>query len=92
MNFLRNDSAEVVGAYGLRFIGFDGLRTKGITFSKAHLRRLMSRQKFPPPIYLSQRRLAWPEHVIDEWMVDKWKEAQARNTPLRDVAEYHDSA
>lgn len=92
MTPLQNDPNEPTGALGLRFIGFDGLKVKGITFSKAHLRRLMSRHKFPPPIYLSQRRMAWPEHVIHAWMEAKWKEAQARETPLRDVEEYDGAA
>ncbi|MGV3548978.1 helix-turn-helix transcriptional regulator [Rhizobium sp.] len=88
----QKDLTEPHGTLGLRFIGFDGLKDKGITFSKAHLRRLMSRQKFPPPIYLSQRRMAWPEHVIDAWMDAKWKEALGREIPLRDAEQYLGSA
>ena len=41
---------------------------KGIVYSKNHIRRLVKAGKFPAPIYLSERRPAWTEGALDEWI------------------------
>jgi predicted DNA-binding transcriptional regulator AlpA len=44
---------------------------KGITYSRDHLRRKVKDGSFPPPIKLSERRIAWPEDVIDAWLDER---------------------
>ena len=48
-----------------RIYTFQTLPEKGIRYSRNHLRRLIRRGKFPPPIYLSERRPAWTEAALD---------------------------
>jgi len=59
------------GAPTRRLIGPKDLPGKGVCFNSNHLRRLWKRGEFPPPVYLSERRFAWPEEEIDKWIADK---------------------
>jgi predicted DNA-binding transcriptional regulator AlpA len=44
------------------------LPTKGITYSRNYLDRLISEGRFPKPVFLSPRRRAFIESEIDEWV------------------------
>jgi prophage regulatory protein len=51
---------------------------KGISYSKAHLFRLIRAGKFPKPIRLGENRIAFPEHEIDAWVESKVAERDAK--------------
>jgi len=42
--------------------------TKGISYSRDHLRRKVKAGEFPKPIPVSDRRIAWIETEIDDWL------------------------
>jgi hypothetical protein len=44
------------------------LRARGIVYSPTHLRRLWQHGKFPRPLRLSERKLAWDKQAIDQWL------------------------
>jgi prophage regulatory protein len=56
----------------LKLIPFDQLRPqKGIGYCRDHLRRKVRSGEFPKPISLSNRRIAWREDEIDEWLATR---------------------
>jgi prophage regulatory protein len=56
----------------VRVLDFDQLRPrKGISYSRDHLRRKVKDGSFPPPIRLSDRRIAWREDDVDAWLADR---------------------
>lgn len=73
---------------GIRLVPYEGLEAYGISFSKPHLRRLIKARRFPAPVYLSQRRLAWTTEKLEAWMRARQDEAEAREEPLRNADEY----
>jgi hypothetical protein len=54
-----------------RLIGPKQLADKGICYNLNHLRRMWADGRFPPPIHTSERRIAWPEEVIDRWIDER---------------------
>jgi prophage regulatory protein len=54
-----------------RMIAWEDLPAKGIYYHRNYLRRLWEEGRFPKPIHLSPRKLAWPEEVIDDWIAGK---------------------
>ena len=42
-----------------------------IALSRATLDRMVAAGKFPPPIKLTERRLAYSQAAVDEWMAEK---------------------
>ena len=42
--------------------------SKGINYSRDHLRRKVKAGEFPKPIPVSERRIAWIETEIDDWL------------------------
>ena len=54
-----------------RLIGPKQLPDKGINYNMNHLRRMWGKGDFPAPIHTSERRIAWPEEVIDKWIDEK---------------------
>jgi prophage regulatory protein len=55
-------------------LDYDGLRAKGITFSREHLWRLVRAGRFPAPVKLSGDPLgrnAWDEAEIDQHIADR---------------------
>jgi predicted DNA-binding transcriptional regulator AlpA len=54
-----------------RLFTLDTLALKGITYSRNYLRRLWQAGKFPRPLYLSERRPAWTEAQLDEWIAER---------------------
>jgi predicted DNA-binding transcriptional regulator AlpA len=41
---------------------------KGIRYDRNHLRRKVNAGEFPRPIAVSDRRIAWIESEVDEWL------------------------
>jgi prophage regulatory protein len=53
----------------MRLITFGELRpAKGINYSRDHLRRKCNAGEFPRPIPVSDRRIAWIEKEVDQWL------------------------
>ncbi len=52
-------------------VPYDGLKAKGITFSKMHIWRLEKARKFPMHVQVSAQRIAWVESEIDQWIDDR---------------------
>jgi hypothetical protein len=68
-----NARAPKVAPPTTRMLACVDLPTKGIYFHRNYLRRLWEEDRFPKPVHLSQRKLAWPEAVIDERIENKIK-------------------
>ena len=49
----------------------DGLREKGIKFTKQHIDRLIRQGKFPRPIKLGDNTNAWLEPEIDQYITNR---------------------
>lgn len=53
----------------MRVISYSRLKPeKGIGFSRESIRRLVKEKKFPAPLDLGDRSIAWPETELDEWL------------------------
>ena len=56
----------------MKLIPFDRLKPdKGINYCRDHLRRKVKGGAFPKPIELSDRRIAWREDEIDDWLASR---------------------
>jgi predicted DNA-binding transcriptional regulator AlpA len=51
--------------------------TRGITFSRRHLKRLEDEKKFPLRVVLGENRIGWAVTEIDEWLAAKLAERYA---------------
>lgn len=60
---------------GTRYLTLKDLPEKGICYHVNHLRRMWGDGRFPPPVHLSPRKLAWAESVIDAWLASKTETA-----------------
>ena len=61
----------------MRVLDYDGLREKGIPYSRVHLWRLIKKGQFPTPIKLGEGRNAFVESEIDKWLASKIAERDA---------------
>lgn len=71
---IRNRKAPRSQASG-RYLTLKDLPEKGIRYHTNHLRRMWNDGRFPPPIHLSPRKLAWAEETIDAWIASKMEAA-----------------
>jgi prophage regulatory protein len=56
----------------LKLLTFPQLKTeKGIPYCRVHLMRKVELGEFPQPIDLSDRRIAWLEIEVDQWVADR---------------------
>jgi hypothetical protein len=56
---------------GIRFIAPRDLPDLGINYHHNHLRRLWEAGKFPKPVQLSPRKIAWREADLMAWMASR---------------------
>jgi predicted DNA-binding transcriptional regulator AlpA len=63
-----DELAALKDATSDRLFTFGTLPVKGINYSPAYIRKLWHAGKFPQPIYLSERRPAWTEQMLDDWL------------------------
>lgn len=56
-----------------RLINAAKLADKGISYSRQHLYRLIDAGKFPKPVKIGGRKIAWVEAEIDAYIVDQIK-------------------
>jgi prophage regulatory protein len=54
----------------MRLLDLDGVREKGIKFSRQHIHRLIRKKKFPAPVKIGSNTNAWPEADIDQYIRD----------------------
>jgi prophage regulatory protein len=53
----------------MKLISFSRLKSdKGIDYTRVHLMRKVAQREFPEPIKLSERRIAWLESEVDDWI------------------------
>ena len=52
----------------MKVVPFNQLEDFGITFSRTHIKRLMDEDKFPRPVRVGERRIAWLESEILAWL------------------------
>jgi prophage regulatory protein len=53
----------------MRLLNYSDLRpTKGISYTRRHLKRKCDEGTFPVPIEVSEHRIAWIEEEIDGWL------------------------
>jgi hypothetical protein len=66
----------------LKLLPFDQLRPqKGIPYCRDHLRRKIRAGEFPKPVALSDRRIAWIEAEVDDWLVARAAEREPSEPP-----------
>ncbi|MDR3798419.1 MAG: AlpA family phage regulatory protein [Terracidiphilus sp.] len=53
-----------------RFLRLDDVRVR-IPYSRSTIYQLVAQGKFPKPINLGDRAVAWIEADIDKWMADR---------------------
>lgn len=51
-----------------RFLTWADLFERGVVSSRTQARRLWTRGKFPKPVHLSERVIAWRESEINAWI------------------------
>jgi prophage regulatory protein len=52
-----------------KLISFTELTTtRGITFSRRHLKRLEDERKFPRRVVLGENKIGWVATEVDEWL------------------------
>ena len=49
-------------------LSLEDLRRKGVPYSKSQLYRKIKEGSFPAPARLGEKRVAWPENEIDDWI------------------------
>jgi prophage regulatory protein len=63
---------------GVVLLGIDELKTKkGINLSRAQIYRKIAKGTFPQQVHLSDRRIAFIEAEIDDWIADRIAERKA---------------
>jgi prophage regulatory protein len=56
----------------MKLITFSQLKPeKGIPYCRVHLMRKIDAGEFPKPVDLSQRRIAWVESEVDDWVIGR---------------------
>jgi prophage regulatory protein len=69
---------------GTKLISYKQLAKMGVPFCRNHLRRMMSTGKFPAAVQISERRIAWVEGEVREWIAAR---LTARNVAGRHAPE-----
>ena len=52
-----------------------------VGYMRTRIYTLVIEGRFPPPVKLGARRIAWPEHVIDEYLAQKITESALDRNP-----------
>lgn len=61
----------------VKFLSRADLHARGVNYSVAQLRRLWQTGKFPRPIALSARKLAWIEDEVNDWFAAQMQKDRA---------------
>jgi len=68
-----------------KVLSFKDLRERGISYSRVHIHRLVGAGKFPRPIKIGEKRTAWLERELDEWLDAKIAERDAQTVGILGV-------
>ena len=55
----------------MQLLDRNGLREKGIPFTKQHIDRLIRKGEFPRPIKIGSNTNAWIEDEVDQYVADR---------------------
>lgn len=61
----------------MKLLSLQDLKVKGIGLCHSQIYRLISKGTFPKPIKIGERRNAWIESEIDDWIKQKIAERDA---------------
>ncbi len=71
----------------MKLITFAELKPlKGIFYCRVHLMRKVESGEFPKPISLSDRRIAWIESEVDEWVTSHVTRRNLNNAQTKAAA------
>jgi prophage regulatory protein len=65
---------EYLRRHGIKMLRLPVVEER-VGYKKTRIYGLVTEGKFPPPVRLGARRIAWPEHVIDEYLAQKITES-----------------
>lgn len=54
----------------ITLIGHEGLKARGIDYSRSHLWRLEAAGRFPKRVHVGSGRVAWIQHEVDNYLSD----------------------
>jgi prophage regulatory protein len=63
----------------MNLLDYDGLKARGISYSKAQLWRKVKDKSFPAPTKIGAARNAWIDQEIDTWIAERIAERDAEN-------------
>ena len=52
----------------MKLLSYPQLRERGVPYTREHLRRLIDAGRFPQPVALSNKRIAWVESEVSDWI------------------------
>ena len=62
----------------MKLLSIGELKETGITYSRAHIYRLVHAKKFPEPVRLGENRIAFVEREVLDWLTSKIAERDAK--------------
>jgi prophage regulatory protein len=62
----------------MKFLGFSDLKSRGIPYTRMHLRRLEAAGSFPHHVDIGDNSIAWVEEEIDAWCAERIAKRDAR--------------
>ena len=63
------------------FLKYKDLKSRGITFSRVHVRFLVNRGRFPKPVRLGNKENSWIETEIEDWIAERIKARGSQYEP-----------
>lgn len=61
----------------MRYLHYQDLVERGIVANRTTLRRWILSNNFPKPVKLGPNTIAWPEIIIEHWLEEKVRQAEA---------------
>jgi prophage regulatory protein len=65
----------------MKLLDQDGLRAKGIPYSRVQIWRLEKRGDFPRRVQIGAARHGWAEHEVDAWISSRIAARDRDHTP-----------
>ena len=64
----RGHPLSAASGHPITLIGGEGLRARGINYSRSHLWRLEQQDRFPRRVHVGKGRVAWIAHEVDDYL------------------------